>query len=241
MLWAKRSSDGRTLADYSEEAGHDGQWLGTTRYVLLKDRLNRVFTLGEYALPEGSDPALGADVVLTGLSENDQRTMPTIEQGVVKRANLRGSPGWSTGKYHFLIQSFSPGGIDEIRWQSHSETKQAIAARPNPDEPQLFALDASSDSTPPVEVPHDSPVLILAHSLNPLTGAAELYLGLPCLDPAKGVSWHWRIPLHNEPLAGGGIKSRPMSPVDDPNDVADVEVHLRPRSASNDSGEAGSA
>lgn len=241
MRWAARSAADRTLADYSEDTGHDGRWLGMTRHILLEDRLNRVFALGKYALPEELDPAAGADIVLAELSKNDRRTIPAIKPHAVKRANVQGSPGWSTGEYHFLIQSFQPGEVDSIRWQALSETKQAIAAQPNPDEPPLFDLKANSEQTPAVEVPSGSPVLVLAHSLDPSTGASGLYLGLPCLDPAKGKSWHWRIPLHKQPPAGGGIKTYPVPRSDNPNDVADVEVRLRPRSAANDSGEAGSA
>lgn len=241
MLWAAKSAGDRTLADYSEDAGHDGRWLGLTRHILLDDRLNRAFALGKYALPEEFDGATGADIVLAELSDNDRRTMPAIKPHTVKRANLQGSPGWSIGEHHFLIQSFHPGEVDSIRWQVLSETKQAVAAQPNPDEPPLFDLQENSEQTPTVEVSSDSPILVLAHSLDPTTGASELYLGLPCLDSVNGKSWHWRKPLHKQPPTGKGIKTYSVSHSDNPNDIADVEVRLRPRSMDGDSGEAGSA
>ena len=63
IRWAYASAVSRTLADYSEDAGHDSAWLGSTRYTLFRDRLDRVFSCGKYGLQSGEDSAAGLDLV----------------------------------------------------------------------------------------------------------------------------------------------------------------------------------
>ncbi|MDR1212485.1 MAG: hypothetical protein LBK54_00015 [Propionibacteriaceae bacterium] len=227
MRWAARSAAARTLADFSEAAGHDARWLGLTRHILLEDRLDRVFSLGRYYVPEGADAATGMDVVVAELTQEDIASMPVIPPGTVKRANIQGSPGWTTGKHHFLIQSFQPGEVDEIRWERKSETKQEVARQPNPDAPALLEIPPAMRPVPIINVALDAPVLVLAHSLNPINGSSELYLGLPSITLEHDGSWHWRHALHDQRPSGPGAQIPTPNHPASPNDVPDAPVRLR--------------
>jgi hypothetical protein len=241
MRWAARSAGARTLADYSEAAGHDALYLGVTRHTLLKDRLDRVFSLGRYFVPEGSDAAAGMDVVVAELTHEDIASMPVIPPGAVKGASIHGSPGWSTGKHHFLIQSFPPGGVDAIRWERKSETKQLVARQPNPDVPVLFDLPPSMRPAPIIDVALDAPVLVLAHSLNAADGSSELVLGLPSDGLEHGECWHWRESLRDQgPFGSGAQIPAPPQPAS-PNDVPDAAVRLRHQHTGRESLEEGRA
>jgi hypothetical protein len=238
ILWAARSAAARTLADFSEAADHDAAWLGTTRHVLFRDRLDRVFSLGRYSVPQGSDSAAGIDVVLAELTPQDISSMPAIPPGTVTRANMHGSPGWSTGEDRFLLQAFRPGKVDKIQWQLKSETKQEVARQQSPDVIVLFELPAQASHTPATDVATDALVLVLAHSLNPTTGQLELYMGLPSSDRQQNKAWHWRHALHNQPPSGPGVQlPQPQHPAS-PNGVPDAPVRLRNREPAREEGAA---
>jgi hypothetical protein len=227
IRWAAHSAGARTLADFSEAAGHDAAWLGTTRHVLFKDRLDRVLSLGKYYVPKGSDWAAGMDVVLAELTPGDIASMPVVPPGTVTRANIHGSPGWSTSEDHFLIQSFQPGKVDQIRWERKSETKQEVARQRSPDALTLFELPAQTLQVQTIDVAPNAPVLVVAHALNPTDGRSELYLGLPSSDHLQGRPWHWRCALHyRHPPGPGAQLPLPRHPTG-PNDVADAPVRLR--------------
>jgi len=227
LRWAASSATTRVLADYSEAAGYNATSLGMNRHVLLQDRLDRVFSLGKYYIPEGADASLGLDLVFAELSAYDIDSFPALLPGVAKRADIHGSPGWRIGQHHFLLQSFTPGGVDEIRWIQKSPTKQQIARQLNPDQEPLFEMP--SDVIPPLVFDDiATPILVLAHSLNPYTSTAEWFLGLPrTADYEDDGPWYWLYDLHNQqPIGGGSYIPTPQSPLD-PNDIADGYACLR--------------
>jgi hypothetical protein len=57
IRWAYESAVRRALETYSPQDGHDLPWLGNTRYVLFRDRLDRVLRCDRYAVADGD----GAD------------------------------------------------------------------------------------------------------------------------------------------------------------------------------------
>jgi len=94
IRWAYQSATSRVLADYSEAAGHDSTWVGTTRFVLFRDRLDRVFSCGRYSVGTDSVVEASLDLLHAELTFVDVSTMPQLPSGLVIRANLNGSPGW---------------------------------------------------------------------------------------------------------------------------------------------------
>ena len=52
ILWAYHSASNSTLSEYSADSGYDATWVGMTRFMLFRDRLDRVFSCGQYAVPE---------------------------------------------------------------------------------------------------------------------------------------------------------------------------------------------
>ena len=197
IIWAARSACARTLADYSEATGHDATWLGQTRYILFKDRLDRAFSLGKYYLSEGADEGAGKDFLFAELTVTDIESFPDVGAGRVKRADINNSPGWTDGAYPFLLQSFKPGRINSIGWAGISPTKERVASQEDPDKIYLFEAPAD-DNEEVITVPIGDPVLVVAHALDPITGEVELYVGLPSLERDRNAPWHW---LH--PLLGG--------------------------------------
>lgn len=233
IRWAFRSASDRTLNDYSEAAGHDATWLGTTRFVLMRDRLDRVFSCGRYAVSNPELADLGSDVVLEELSKSDVETMPHIDPTLAIRDDLNGSPGWGIDGWRFLLASFDHGKVHEIPWPRKSPTKQAVAGQPNPDPAQQGLFDEVdpewtagflSLTVTPIEA---SKTLVVAHSLDPLRQEGGLYLGRPSLNTRGGPAWHWVENLLMLPDNGGGRRpvEEPKAPSGDP--VADAPVRLR--------------
>jgi hypothetical protein len=81
----------------------------------------------------------------------------------------------------------------------------------------------------PQPAPLDLRTLVVAHALNPLSGARELVLGHPRLNDDGGRPWHW---THNllQPPQSEGDRVRPASPAPWRTDaVPDAPVKLRRR------------
>jgi hypothetical protein len=249
LRWSARSSVARTMEDFDPDTGHDQGWLGYTFHKLLKDRLDRVFSCGRYAVsaPDESgleeleeleesvpeDAEVGLDVLGAGLTQRELDTMPRVAPGVVSRADLNGSPGWRSGSWRWLLASFAYGGADRILWPRKSPTKRRVAAQPDPDQ-LAFDLDAMglpvlaelarADGT------DGTKTLVLGHALDPDSGRAELPLGRPRLNSGGGDAWHWRTDLLSDGPAGGGQfgfagRASPDPPSSE--DVADAPVRLR--------------
>ncbi|MER6589663.1 hypothetical protein [Micromonospora chalcea] len=245
LLWAAESAHARAWADFDSETGHDQAVLGYTAHKLLVDRQDRVFRQGRYLLTDGEDSPsgdTGQDVLLAGLAPTEQDGLPHREG--VERADVNGSPAWRFGRYRWFPTAFDFGKVNDLSWTRKSPTKQRIAAQfrsVNPDQillPHTYdqpvgqALDEMTVGellAATAEVMID---LILAHSVDPHTGATELYLGRAQLNTGGGPAWQWLHPLHR---SDGGDGARTTVPQQTPStrgvDVPDAPVRLRPRIA----------
>jgi hypothetical protein len=242
ISWAFESATDRTLSDCSVAAGHSRASIGQTRFALFADRLDRAFTCGRYDLPvEGSEDA-GSDLVLEELSDGDIATMPTVERTAVRRADLNGSPGWTCGRWRWLLASASVGELRQLSWSHRSATKQRVAAQPAPqDEPTLF--DQSPDTrgwlaATPVAAGLDLPTLVVGYSHDLDRDALELGVGRPRPNDGGGPAWHW---WHD--LRSGGEGSRSTAPLPPgrpsaPDAEPDAPVRLRPAARRHGTGNA---
>ena len=230
IRWAFQSAADRLAGDYSEAAGHDATWVGVTRFILLRDRLDRVFACMRYAVPSESDAAVSLDVLHAELSERDVATFPRVQPGVVVRSNLNGSPGWRWQETRWLLASAPYGKLDELPWPQKSPTKQIVAQQPNPDPDQASLFDDAeepglvsllSDQTLAIDT------LVVAHAQDADHGGRELVIGRPRLNNGGGPAWHWRHNLLEAPPTGGGrAPLQPPAPIG-PEPVADAPVKLR--------------
>jgi hypothetical protein len=130
IRWAYESAVRRALETYSPEDGHDTAWLGNTRYVLFRDRLDRVLRCGRYAVPD--DGTGNLDELFAELSEQDSLTLPRVEPGTVVRQDLHGSPGWACQAGRFLIASADFGFVRTLPWAYKSRTKRIVAMQKPP-------------------------------------------------------------------------------------------------------------
>lgn len=245
IRWAFFAATDRVLADHSDAAGHDATWLGITRFVLFRDRLDRVFACGRYAVPAGSDPAAGLDVLRAELTAEEVAAMPLLAPGLVVRADLNGSPGWAWHEWRWLLASCAPGRIEGLPWSQMSPTKRRIANQHTPtgDQGSLFDHLAAGEVGGLLAAFGDAAdsggeTLVVAHSLDPLDGSRELVLGSPRPNSRNTAAWHWRrdlLPLEpaDHATAASGTLSAGV-----PDDVPDAPVRLRPRGGELEAGTA---
>lgn len=239
IRWAFLSATDRVDDDYSEAAGHDATWIGVSRFTLLRDRLDRVFSCGRYAVPKDADGRASLDLLHAELSPRDTETFPVLETGVVRRSNLNGSPGWATDEYRFLLASASLRGLDDLPWPRKSPTKQLIASQPNPDSVQASLFDEMTDDErgglaellTAEALALDT--LVVAHAQDVDRGERRLVIGRPCLNEGGGSAWHWMHNLLDTPPHGGGRLQipEPEPPAQSP--VPDAPVRLRKKVAQN--------
>jgi len=215
LKWAAESACSRTMEDYSPGAGHDGRWVGNTRYILLEDRLDRVFGCRRYGPPPGGGQEADADLLHDQLPQHEVDSMPRLPVGLVVRSNLNGSSGWAYGDYRWLLNSSVPGRIDALSWKS--ETKKQVARQPAPKLEQGSLFEDLNGQSPEVAAELaqvrfllDRPTLVLAHALNADTGRLELFLGQSKYNFGGGDAWHWREVLIQTPPRGNG---RGVTPV----------------------------
>ena len=237
LRWAYLSATTRSLETYSEADGHDVAWLGSTRYTLFRDRLDRVFASERYAVCSGGrDLADDADldVLYDQLSSRDIHTMPRLAAGLVRRSNLNGSAGWAYRDLRFLFASCAFGKLDRLPWPQKSLTKQQVARQCNPDlrQPSLF------DEFAPEEIgglaailssgrDADRKTYVIAHSLDPVSQQVELVFGRPRLNAGGGQAWHWRQDLLGTTPSGGGRPAVAIPEQTAPPAVPDPPVRLR--------------
>lgn len=228
--WAYTSAVTRTLADYSEEAGHDAGWLGLTCHTLFCDRLDRIFSCGRYALDPAADATSGLDLVRAELFEHEIETMPRIPAGLVTRANLNQSPGWRFEDLRLLVASAPWGKIASLPWPRRGWTKQVVASRPAPEPgPSLLDMLAEEDRgdiVAEVEDVLDLVTFVVAHSIDAVRGRRELVLGRSRLNYGGGDAWHWYKDLYSVPPSGGAGQLV-ATPPPAPDDVPDAPVKLR--------------
>lgn len=209
VRWAYLSATTRALETYSEADGHDTAWLGNTRYTLFRDRLDRVFACERYAVRSGNGDA-DLDLLYDQLSKRDIDTMPRLDAGLVRRADLNGSPGWAHGERRFLLASGVFGTLDRLPWPRKSPTKQRVARQRNP-EPLQASLFEGLD---PEEIGGleamltagedlDLTTYVVAHSLDPLSQQVELVFGRARLNSGGSQAWRWRQDLLGTPPPGG--------------------------------------
>jgi hypothetical protein len=210
IRWAYESAVRRALETYSPQDGHDTAWLGNTRYVLFRDRLDRVLRCDRYAVPDGDGEHAGTidpDGLLAGLSEQDAASLPRIEPGTMVRHDLHGSPGWAGRAGRFLIASGDFGLVKTLLWAYKSRTKRIVAMQKPPatgfSEDVLFGLDellgtgilaTQAIRRPTALDPRQIvglPTFVVAHSLEPGSGETELILGRPRMNTAGGPAWYW--------------------------------------------------
>jgi hypothetical protein len=242
IRWAYLSATSRVLDDYSEAAGHDATWVGITRFNQFRDRLDRVFACGRYAVPAGSSSAVSLDVLHAELTERDIATMPRLAPDLVERADLNGSPGWAWQGWRWLLASCVFGKIDELPWSEKSPTKQRVARQPNPDPDQASLFDdlaeeevaglavllAASDQ-------QYRQTLVVAHSQDVGHESGELVLGRARMNARRSEAWHWRHNLLSDPPSSSGSQIVDPLPTG-PDPVPDAPVRLRRTEAQRDKG-----
>jgi hypothetical protein len=246
VRWAYRSAAARTLEAYSEADGHDAAWFGNTRFTLLRDRLDRVFGCGRYALQPGSAATANLDLLYAELSEIDRRTMPQAPPDLVRRADLNGSPGWACEERRFLLASCAFGKLDHLPWPQKSATKQRVAQQPNPDPSQASLFDDLADeelagliALGALNATLDLETFVVAHTLDPVSEGMELVFGRARLNSGGGAAWHWNQDLLVIPPADGGRRFDGSAGPSDPDTVPDAPVRLRPTASEQPRGQAG--
>lgn len=238
LRWAYRSAARQVHEEYSEESGHDAGWVGYTRFVLLRDRLNRVFSCGRYALAADALPEQGRDVVMATLPQAEMDTMPVIDANLVASSNLNHSIGWSFGEVRWLLASAPFRKLNTIRWETKSRTKRLVAQQRhiNPDQGSLFDELGDAELPASLEVASlpdiadlDKLTLVLAHSQDPLSWQGEIGIGMPRLSHGQGSAWTWFEDLLTAPPSQGGSRVIvPAGPLNDGHlNEPDAVVKLR--------------
>jgi hypothetical protein len=232
IRWAYLSAADRVLDDYSEAAGHDTTWAGVTRFILFRDRLDRVFACGRYAVPPGGEVTASLDLLHAELTDRDVATMPQLPPELVVRADLNGSPGWACQDWRWLLASCAYGKIDELPWPQKSPTKQRVADQPDPDQPRLFDDLADAEVGGLQELFTSEPdlvrqTLVVAHSQDIDHDRYQLVLGRARLNTGGGRAWYWRQNLLAAPPATDGRRLEGDPSPTDPDTVPDAPVRLR--------------
>jgi hypothetical protein len=241
VRWAYAAATSRLLDDYSEPAGHDMTWIGVTRWILFRDRLDRVFSCGRYAVAENGDRQAGIDMVRAELSEQDIATMPDIAPDSIVRSNLNGSPGWALGDVRWLLASTVFGKLSDHPWPQKSATKQRVAMQPPTDSDFITLFDElTQEEQEGLRAIHAAPVfdfttLVIGHSIDVDHGGRELLIGRPRMNSDGGPAWHWTHDLLHSPPPRRSRVADPGPIQPSPETVVDAPVKLRPAAAKRDS------
>ena len=232
VRWAYLSATARALDMYSEADGHDAALLGSIRYTLFRDRLDRVFACERYAVRSGNDDD-DLDLLYDQLSEHDIAIMPRLDAELVRRSNLNGSPGWAYADLRFLLASCEFGKLDRLPWPQKSPTKQRVAEQRDPEPPQLTLFEElDQEEAGGLELlatgqELDLATYVVGHSLDPLSQQIELVLGRTQLNSGGGQAWRWRQNLLVTPPANGGRRSDDTPMPTGLDNVPDAPVRLR--------------
>lgn len=232
VRWAYLSATGRALDMYSEADGHDAALLGSIRYTLFRDRLDRVFACERYAVRSGNDDA-DLDLLYDQLSEHDVASMPRLEAELVRRSNLNGSPGWAYSGLRFLLASCEFGKLDRLPWPQKSPTKQRVAKQRDPEPPQPTLFEGLNlEEIGGLEMlatgqELDLTTFVVSHSLDPLSQQIELVLGRAQLNSGGGQAWRWRENLLSALPADSGRRGGDAPLPTGPDIVPDAPVRLR--------------
>ncbi|GAA4684085.1 hypothetical protein [Nocardioides nanhaiensis] len=238
IRWAYQSAAAGVADDFRPGKGYDEGWCGFSRHTLLRDRLNRVFSLGPYITPVGTDPRENLDILFEAIPESERATFPLIAPGLVEEADLNGSPGWKYKRMRLLIASIPHDDIDDITWQRRSATKQLVASQPDPDRDGdgtntlLHRLAAAGDTgakalLDAIEAakPLDIPTYLIGHGHDLIGGGRRrLVLGRPQLQAREPWAWTENLLTTHPPTAGG---LTPPATTPDPTQAPDAPVRLR--------------
>ena len=217
----------RTPAD-----GHDAALLGSIRYTLFRDRLDRVFACERYAVRSGNEDA-DLDLLYDQLSEQDVDSMPRLDAELVRRCDLNGSPGWACADLRFLLASGEFGRLDRLPWPQEEPDQAAcgVTARPRTAATRFVRGMGAGGGRRPGDAGHwaraDLRTYVVAHTLDPLSQQIELFLGRPQLNSGGGQAWSWRQNLLGTPPADGGRRGGDAPLPFGPDTVPDAPVRLR--------------
>lgn len=203
IRWAYESAARRSLETFSEAEGHDVAWLGNTRYILFRDRLDRVFGCRRYSVPD-DDGDIDVDLLCAQLSEQDLASMPCVAPGTVRRDDVHGSPGWACAGIRFLLAAGEFGALASLPWSRKGPTKRMVAGQPSHPVLQPTLFDDEEAPGPGLGAQLPTRTYVVAHSMDPFTGEIELILGSPRLPERGGYAWHWHQDLFALDLPGTG-------------------------------------
>lgn len=231
--WAASAAFAATDQIYDEDAGHDQSAIGSLNFKHLLDLTDRATSNGRFVLGEGVG-GIGSDVLERGITPAAFSSMPPVSAGSIVRSNYRQSPGWAAGEYRVLLQSYTFGRVDEIKWGQRSDAKRRVASQRFVGQSTLF--DDSDFGLEPIPgIPDEGTfsglTLVAAHAFNPVTKQFELYVG-QSKNPGypKDSCWHWRrlVLAGGTPLVDSNIASGPVLPGDAAStNVADVLVRIK--------------
>ena len=236
IVWAFASACEQVADDLAPGTGYSAATAGHGRYDQLGDRLDRVFSCGQYAVPTGSESA-GLDLLFEGLTEQARRTMPVIEAGLVVRSDLNGSNGWAVGGFRIITHSMQPGDLLHIDWTKTRPTKKLVAKQPpvGPDEHTLMDELLNADQLAELRSQATGPglavpTLVLAHAMSRDAYNRELFIGQARFNEDGGPAWVWFESLLDGPELPEAYRPAPSHP--SPTDEApDVPLRLRAQSA----------
>lgn len=236
VRWAYRTATSRTLEIFSEPDGHDAALLGNLRFTLFRDRLDRVFACDRYELQPGSAATDHLDLLYAELAQEDIRTMPALAPGLMRRADLTGSPGWAIEGRRFLLAACAFGKLDSLPWPRKGPTKQRVALQRQPDPAQASLFEglaaeeiAGLEQLLTAVYELDLETFVVAHTLDPVSTDMELMFGRPRLNSGGGEAWHWYQDLLTAPPADGGRRRGVTPLLTGPNSVPDAPVRLHRR------------
>lgn len=233
LLWAAPGAFAATDQVYDEDAGHGQGVVGYLNFTHLRDLMDRATSNGRFRLGDDVD-GIGSDVMERGITPELFRSMPSLPPDTIIRSNYRQSPGWAADGHRVLLQSYTFGHIDQIKWAQRSDAKRRVAAQHFVEQPTLFddveagieLLPADQDDVDFVGV-----TLVAAHAFDPATKQYELYVG-QSKNPeyGDGRCWHWRRLIKSGGAPVGGL-TRPLLPPLPGNaasvDVDDVAVRIK--------------
>jgi len=198
IIWAIKAGTRQALDDdYRVETGHNRTTLGTDCYILICDRLDRVFSCEKYE--QNNFDESGADILYAGLSKDEITSMPKIPPSQVTRSDINGSSGWVINRTRFLLQSFRPGELHQIRWREKGITKQEVAREPFndmiPPKDGQGMLEIELPKPNKNHASSDKPetTLVIAYSVDEIQNKIEMAIGRSRYIPGerKPKPWHW--------------------------------------------------
>lgn len=212
IAWAAPAAFAATDQIFDEDAGHDQGVVGYLNFKHLRDLIDRATSNGRFALGEGVD-GVGSDFLERGIAPEVFRAMPSLDQEVIARSDYRQSPGWAAGGCRVLLQSFTFGRVDDIKWLQRSDAKRRVASQHFIAKGTLFDDEEFGLESIP-GIPDDDEftgvTLVAAHAFSPVTKQFELYVGQSRNPEYREDScWHWRRLI----VSGG-------TPIGDPNRAA---------------------